>query len=99
MKFYTETIQGDLILIKTNIETPPPCPVIARSVVTPKQSPTLLIRFVLWFLGLVGPLPTLVPPLTKVRFAVLIIIGMAVVTATVEVLAQNHIERSLGLVT
>jgi hypothetical protein len=34
-------------------------------------------------------------PLTKVRFAVLVIVGMALV----EVLAQSHIEKSLGLVT
>jgi hypothetical protein len=52
MKFYTETIQGDLILIKTNIFTPPPCPVIARSV---KPATPWFIRLVLFLLALFRP--------------------------------------------
>lgn len=93
MKFLQTIITGDLILIKTNIPTRPPCPVIARSAtpVAPR-----LIRLVLWLATLLSPLAAPLPHLwaaNKVRFAVLTI----VVVALVEVLAQSHVDKCLGV--
>jgi hypothetical protein len=48
MRFYSEAIRGDLILIRTNIPTPPACPVLAQS--APAVDP-LLVRFILWLLA------------------------------------------------
>lgn len=101
MKFYAEiTITGDLILIKTNIPTPPPCLVIAQSAkpAAPKGTPlTRLVCLVLWFIAFFSPVvahwPPKISPANHVRVAVLGIIAMSVV----EVLAQAHIERALGV--
>ena len=88
MKFYTYTkITGDLIIIKTNIPTAPSCPVVAQSV--PPAAPWV-IRLVLWLISFFAPisLPSLITRLT-----VLAIFAMALV----EVVAQSHIEKSLGV--
>ena len=93
MKFYTETILGDLILIKTNAPMPLLYPIIAQSV---KPGDALIIRFVLWLAVLIAPLIPHYPPQVwtnnKARFAILTI----VIVVAVEVLAQNHIERAWG---
>jgi hypothetical protein len=97
MRFHIETITGDLILIKTNIPTPPPCPVIAQSVKS-KVADNWLCRLVLWLVVLVAPLVPHWPPsvwtANKARFTVLTIVCVAFV----EVLAQAHIEKSLGVI-
>jgi hypothetical protein len=87
----------ELILARIETRTPPPVPVIARRATpTPPASPWF-IRLALWLIVLVAPLVAHWPPpvwvINKARFTVLVIVAMAVV----EVLAQNHIEKSLGL--
>jgi hypothetical protein len=100
MKLYTETIQGDLILIKTNIPTRPPCPVIARSA---KPAASWLIRLVLWLVACFAPLvahwPSPAWAANKARFAVLTIVAMAMAMAIIEMLAEIHVERALGVMT
>jgi hypothetical protein len=95
MEFYIETVTGDLILIKTNTFTPPPCPIIAKSI---KPVDAWLTRFILWLAVLIAPaIPHWPPPIwvaSKARFAVLTIVFIALV----EVLAQNHIESIMGAV-
>lgn len=101
MKFHVEVHTGDLILIKTNIPTPPPCPVIARSV---QPTPPALVRFVsalaiilAMILGrlIPSPLPRLPRPSFGPQFALLSIIAMALL----EVVAQGYVEKSLGVIT
>lgn len=102
MKFYTETaISGDIIFTKTNILTPPPCPVIAQSTPPAPPAPPALIRLAnlaLYLLGLVISLrnihwPPLIWTHNQARFTVLAIVALALV----EVLAQGYIETSLGV--
>lgn len=103
MKFYTYVeVTGDLILIKTNIPTPPPCPVIARSAkpAAPKRTPsTRLVCLVLWFIAFFAPVvahwPPKISPANHGRLAVFGIIALA----TIEVLVQARVERALGMMT
>ncbi len=100
MKFYTYTkITGALILIKTNIPTPPPCPVIAQSAKPAALCHGVLIRVVLWFVALFAPIVAHWPPVTltllRPRLTVLAIVAVAIV----EVLAQGHIEKAIWVMT
>jgi hypothetical protein len=101
MKFYTEVRTGDIILIKTNIPTPPPCPIIARSVKpTPPALISLVSAFVILLATIIAPLiPHQLPRLPSFsvapQFALLSIITMALI----EVIAQGYIEKSLGVIT
>jgi hypothetical protein len=99
MKFYTEVRTGDIILIKTNIPTPPPCPIIAQSV-KPTQPAliSLVSAFVILLATIIAPLiPHRLPrlPSFSPQFALLSIITMALI----EVIAQGYIEKSLGVIT
>lgn len=93
MKFHI-TKTGDLILIKTNAPTSPRRPIVAQSV---KPAAPWLIRFILWLATCAAPFIPHWPPAAwtnnKGRLAVLAIVVMVLV----EVLAQNHVERALGV--
>jgi uncharacterized membrane protein YadS len=96
MKFYQETaVTGELVLIRTNTLTPPPCPVIAQS--AKPAAPWLVSLFLLLISFFSIPLIIhWVHPAweaNKPRLIVLAIVAMAFV----EVIAQNHIEKSLAL--
>jgi hypothetical protein len=105
MKFHTETIvTGTLILIKTNIPTPPPCPVIAQSVKPAAPWYSILIRLVLFLLSLFRPvvatvrnLANLWPPQlsrnTQQRIAALSFLA----SVALMMMAESYLEKMIGM--
>ncbi len=108
MKFYNETREGDLILIKTNIPTLPPCPVIAQRVVKPATSwqvVFLLFWTLTFFAPVVGPIIAswrrlIMAPL-RASLANLptlnsprVALLSIIAMAIIEVIAQGYIEKS-----
>lgn len=108
MKFFnTETITGDLILIRTNRPTPPACPVLAKSVAQPAPADPLWLTIILWLcaaLGRAGYTLNCVrdswpPPIwteNRAKLAILMFLAGVLASVILENVAGNYLEGVLG---
>jgi len=85
--FHTETVEGDLILIKTNGHAPGRGAVRAQS--APPATPALTV-LLLWLITFLGPL--IIPRQPLVLRPQLAILGI-VFMVCVEILVAGHVEK------